>query len=261
MSNVLLGGSVTTLIIIGVIVVGGGLLAFAVIRIVKSLLLNVSRSLPFELLNSLRKDVESGEFARRAQTPVSLSGMDKIYGPQIQSDFPELNLDELKQRAERLAYSTLHVIDTEDLTGLSEAGDLYRSQVRHYLASLQSLGQHERYANVMIHRTVIANYVKQKGTCRIQFQSAVGAEYQKLDADEQVIAGHAGLTQFKFELEALYIQGGVLLDSHDLEALAFNCPNCGAPVPMLGDKVCQYCGSAIEPMNSRVWTFCRFERS
>ena len=32
------------------------------------------------------------------------------------------------------------------------------------------------------------------------------------------------------------------------------CPNCGAPIKNLGAKSCEYCGSAVEVINSRVWS-------
>ena len=31
------------------------------------------------------------------------------------------------------------------------------------------------------------------------------------------------------------------------------CPNCGAPIKMLGTKVCPYCGTGITELNIRVW--------
>ncbi len=32
-------------------------------------------------------------------------------------------------------------------------------------------------------------------------------------------------------------------------------PNCGDVISSLGEKECAYCGSAIEPVNIRVWHF------
>ena len=34
-----------------------------------------------------------------------------------------------------------------------------------------------------------------------------------------------------------------------------NCPNCGAPVKTLGEKFCQFCGTAIKEINIRSWKF------
>ena len=38
-------------------------------------------------------------------------------------------------------------------------------------------------------------------------------------------------------------------------ALGVNCPNCGAPVKTLGEKFCQFCGTAIKEINIRSWKF------
>ena len=88
---------------IGILALVGVLLAFFLIRSLVRLFQEMRNSVPSQLLRELTQDVESGEFMRRAQEPVSLSGMERIYGPMIQRDFPELNLEELKKRAERLA--------------------------------------------------------------------------------------------------------------------------------------------------------------
>ena len=243
----------------GALALIGVLLAFFLIRSLVRLFQEMRHAIPVKLIRDLTADIESGELMRRAQEPVSLSAMERIYGPMIQRDFPELNLEELKQRAERLTYTTLTAIDQENPTALSESPELYRTQVRQYLDSLASAGVHERFTDITLHRIVLSNYKKQAGTCRISFQIAVGAEYQKTSRDQQILAGGDSKTQFLFEIEALYVQDGDSLDSNAAESLAFNCPNCGAPVSGLGDLQCQYCGSSIEPVNIKVWTFASFQ--
>ena len=39
------------------------------------------------------------------------------------------------------------------------------------------------------------------------------------------------------------------------------CPNCGAPVTILGQKKCEYCGSALTVINRHVWTLSRIYES
>jgi len=246
------------LVIVGLIALGA-LFTWVLIRSYRNLVKRISSSVPSLLFNELKQDIESGDYERRMQEPVSLSGMDRIYGPQIQADFPELNLDELKNRAEQMARTTLTAIDSENPGVLSESSELFVAQVKAYLDKLRDVGQKEHFSEMTTHRTVISRYVKQSGTCRIQFQLAMSASYQKTDAKGKTIEGHDGITQFKFELEALYVQDLGQLESQSISALAFNCPNCGAPVPSLGDKACKYCGSAIDPLNIRVWTFSGFD--
>lgn len=243
---------------IGILALVGVLLAFFLIRSLVRLFQELRNSVPSQLMRDLTQDIESGEFMRRAQEPVSLSGMERIYGPMIERDFPELNLEELKKRAERLAYTTLTAIDQEDLTLLSESAEQYRTQVKQHLDRLASTGAHERFADITLHRIVLSDYQKQAGTSRISFQIAIGSNYQRSSQDQP--SGMAdGMRQFAFEIEALYVQDLDALSTDTTAARAFNCPNCGAPVPGLGDLQCQYCGSAIEPINVRVWTFAGFQ--
>jgi hypothetical protein len=245
-------------IIFGVLVLVGVGLVLGLLRLVGSGLHLWRNSLPALFFHRLKRDLDSGELAQRLQEPKSLPGMERIYGPQISADFPELNLAELQQRAEQLARDTLAAKDTGDPAGLSDAGDLYRAQFKQDLAALQRLGQADHFSAVTIHRCVLSDYMKSAGTCRIGFQLAIGAEYRKTAADGQIVAGGPGITQFRLFIEALYVQDRDRLDAQELEALAVNCPNCGAPVPALGARTCQFCNSAIEPVNNKVWTFSRF---
>jgi hypothetical protein len=258
--------TLVVLIIIGAAVAAGGILA--IILVSRRLLQQLKNSLPLAVLGRLKREMSSGELAQRLSQPISLSGMDAVYRPQIQADFPELNIDEWMIRAERLAVSTLSAIDAGDVSLLGEPGDLYASQIRRYMADLKDQGRQEHYSNIKVHKTVISNYLKSAGTCRMDFQLAAEADYEKTGPDglpsgrdDSLLLIKSGRpTQFKFEIEALYVQNPDDLASHDLDALAFNCPNCGAPISSLGDRRCSHCGSAVEPMNIRVWAFAGFRR-
>lgn len=234
------------------------LLVLALIRVVLNFIQQMRSSAAATLLSALQQDIASGDFNRRLQQPKSLSGMDAVFGPQVARDFPELNLDELKMRAERLACTTLAAISSENFDNLSEHSELYNSQLTSYLAGIQSVGEHELFTDIKIHRTVLADYRKAAGTCRLAFELAIEADYSRLDASGQLAAGGQGVRQFTGLIEALYIQDLTKTDQPSLDALAFNCPNCGAPVTEIGSRQCNYCNSAIEPLNSRVWTFCDF---
>jgi len=54
-----------------------------------------------------------------------------------------------------------------------------------------------------------------------------------------------------YETELLYVQDSGRFG--EAAAAGFRCPNCGAPVKSLGMKRCEYCQSALEPFNVRVW--------
>ena len=58
--------------------------------------------------------------------------------------------------------------------------------------------------------------------------------------------------QDRFKLEFIYI-----IDESKVEeskrVLGLNCPNCGAPIISLGEKVCNYCGTGIKDLVKKTW--------
>ena len=47
-----------------------------------------------------------------------------------------------------------------------------------------------------------------------------------------------------------------IVEENGMDAsMAINCPNCGAPLKMLGAKKCEYCGSPVLEFNIKVWNF------
>lgn len=250
--------AVTVIIVIGILVLTGVLLLAFIARLVSNFLRQARQAIPPAMLDQLQQAIQNGDLNPDHQEPVSLSGMDTIYAPQIRADFPELNLDELKQRAEHLAFSTLAAIDAANPALLSETSDLYADCLAQYLAGRQSAGRQEHYSDITIHRSVIADYRKGGGTCRIIFQLAVGARCRTTEEDTRNPEDRNGRTQFKMSLTALYVQDPSQPAAQGKTALAVNCPNCGAPVTSLGERQCSYCGSAIEPLNNRTWIFSDF---
>ena len=60
--------------------------------------------------------------------------------------------------------------------------------------------------------------------------------------------------QTVYEVDLVYLQDADKMGVY-AEGLGLTCPNCGAPVRNLGQKVCEYCGSGIIEVNTRVWKF------
>lgn len=199
-------------------------------------------------------------FARQAdelaQTPKSVSGMTRIYGPQIQKDFPDFNLEEFKNKAENLLISALSAISERNLSLLKDSTEEVRKQVENKIADNKRAGIREVYEQIQVHQTEIAAYVKRQGTCMITFQSAVGHLHYK-EKDGTVIEGdRERLTQTKYNMELLYIQD--VKQFSDGNAAGTACPHCGAPITGLGLMQCEYCGLAVTPINIKVWNLHQF---
>lgn len=101
------------------------------------------------------------------------------------------------------------------------------------------------YDALRIHRYAINDYKKSAGTCYVIIQYA--AEYRK----------SSKLTQSRFNVTMSYVMDATL--AGDSTSFALNCPNCGSPITMLGQKHCQYCGTAIIEVDRNVWNMQRVE--
>lgn len=191
-----------------------------------------------------------------AETPKSVSGMTRIFEPQIQKDFPDFNLVQFKNKAENMLISALQAISAGNISLLREASDEITEQVKNQIQANESEGVRETYRQIHIHRTEITNYVKREGKCIITFQSAVEYFHYK-EKDGRVTDGEKERKQqTRYNIEVMYIQNEKLAKLDN--AVGTTCPNCGAPIVNLGALRCEYCGMAVTPINLKVWTLHRY---
>ena len=75
------------------------------------------------------------------------------------------------------------------------------------------------------------------------------------DADGRLINGDRdNKLQTVYEVSLVYLQDADKMGVYG-EGLGLSCPHCGAPVRNLGQKFCEYCGSGVIEVNTRVWKF------
>lgn len=236
-------------IILGVIVVAG----YIGYRCVRAKLRKVSRTLfgTDSLVEGWERQADE-----LAATPKSVSGMTRIYGPRIQKDFPDFNLEEFKNRAESMLISALSAISAGDSSLLEKCTEEVRKQVNHRIDGNRRAGIREVYERIKIHQTEITAYVKKQGTCMITFQSAIEYFYYK-EKDGQLMGGDKKrLTQTRYNMELVYIQNADLAGGNN--AVGTTCPNCGAPITNLGAMYCEYCGLAVTAIHIKVWNLHQF---
>lgn len=188
-----------------------------------------------------------------AETPKSVSGMTRIFQPQIQRDFPDFHLEQFKNKVENLLVAVLEAVTTERIDLQEEVSLELITQVENCIAANRAAGIREVYSDIKVHRTEISDYRKKEGTCTIIFQSAV-EYYHYREKDGQLVDGNRERKeQTKYNTELLYIQDEKLAKAGN--AVGTTCPNCGAPITELGRMRCEYCGAAVTPINLKVWTF------
>ena len=191
-----------------------------------------------------------------AETPKSVSGMTRIFEPQIQKDFPDFNLVQFKNKAENMLISALQAISAGNVSLLRETSNELTEQVRNQIQANAAEGVTETYRQIHIHRTEITNYVKREGKCIITFQSAVEYFHYKEKEGRGTDGDKERKQQTKYNIEVMYIQNEKLAKLDN--AVGTTCPNCGAPIVKLGALYCEYCGTAVTPINLKVWTLHRY---
>lgn len=190
-----------------------------------------------------------------AETPKSVSSMTRLMEPQIVRDFPDFVWEEFRHKAENMLTSAFLAISANDIRRLQGASADVQAQVRNCIAENEAAGIQETYTQIRIHQTEIAGYHKKDGKCTITIQSAVEYYHCKIQDGHVTEGSKERKEQAKYNMELLYIQDS---DKADGNALGTVCPCCGAPVRTLGHMVCEYCGSAVTPVNTKIWELHKY---
>ncbi len=194
----------------------------------------------------------------------SVNSMTKTYLPQIMRDFPEFSYEQFKVKAEHALLAALAAISNDNTALMQDASEEFKMKVRSFIEMNQANEYDEDYSDCIIHQTEINSYTKRAGICRIILQSSL--EYYhtvKRKSDGKVIKGDANRkAQEKYNVELIYIQDKTKMEKigHGNDSIGSHCPNCGAPITVLGAKHCEYCGSALTQINVLVWSINNFTK-
>lgn len=201
-----------------------------------------------------------------SERPKSLNGMNDIYLPRIERDFPDFNLDQFIQKANSDLIKTLNAIESQDVDSLKGIVSVsFFEKAKNIVDDLKSQNIVQKYDDIRIHKTVLSRYRKEPGHCLITLQSSVEFFDYRM-RDEKVIDGSNSLkSQVRYEVDMINIQDLNKIQLHSSTytegAFGMHCPNCGAPVSMLGVKHCEYCGSPLMEIQIHSWHFSDFRRS
>ncbi len=173
-------------------------------------------------------------------TPLTLTGMEKLDLPRLNKDFKNLNINELKRDSENKVISCLNAIETKDSNNIKE--EILKIWINNKLQDLKD--KNVTYDSIKIHKTLLNRYEKNDAIATIKIHIALEYIYHEDKKSPQKI-------QTRFELEYIYI---IDEDKIGMEkGVGLNCPNCGAPIKNLGDKICSYCGSGVIDILKRTW--------
>ena len=191
-----------------------------------------------------------------SETPRSVQSMTGIYGPEILRDFPDFDLDLYRNKAKTVLRGYLNAIATCSADTLPE--EITPTLKNHILEIIENLEQNRRtqyYLEPVVHACEIGRYRKTGGEVVITFNTAVGLYAYLEDENGKVINGDKdNKLQTLYEIDLIYLQDADKMGVCG-EGLGLTCPNCGAPIKNLGQKFCDYCGTGVIEVNTRVWKF------
>lgn len=193
--------------------------------------------------SNLKDAIEMSELLD-SETPKSLSSMESISLNQIKKDFPDLNINELKSVVEKSILDCLGAIESKDVNKIDIKSDKVISWIKSKIKDLRN--KEIKYDKIKFHRTVINRYEKEGGIATIYFQSALEYFYKENNEIGRKV-------QDRFKLEFIYIIDESKVEESKI-VLGLNCPNCGAPITSLGEKVCNYCDTGIKDLIKKTWT-------
>lgn len=161
----------------------------------------------------------------------SLSSAGDLFLDRIKRDFPEYNPAMVLNRVKKDARIYLQSAKEGHTLFREGVSDSFRERLAHSLPTGVKGG-------IEVYNAALSDY-DDRGRDRILvFQAA--AEY--LDSRD-------ALRPVRLTLKYIAAYDGNV----DGEVRGFNCPNCGAPLPIVGSKICHYCGTGIKSSAGLGW--------
>ncbi len=209
-------------IILLIIIAGGALVA---LRYVARAALRVGN-----LASVLSGIIKKADFEAET-TPKSLSSAEPLLLDRIKRDFPEYNPELIRQRVMK---------DTRMFYESAQAGKcLYSDGISDQLKErLPSFLPPDVAGDIRVHKVALAAYDDASEDRVLTFQAAAS------------FRDRSGVTRQR-RLILKYLAAWSTDTMTGVKRS--NCPNCGAPVPIVGSKVCRYCGSALKVWAGTGW--------
>lgn len=161
----------------------------------------------------------------------SLSSAGDLFLDRIKRDFPEYNPAMVLNRVKKDARIYLQSAKEGHTLFREGVSDSFRERLAYSLPTDVNGG-------IEVYNAALSDY-DDRGRDRILvFQAA--AEY--LDSRD-------ALRPVRLTLKYIAAYDGNV----DGEVRGFNCPNCGAPLPIVGSKICHYCGTGIKSSAGLGW--------
>ena len=176
--------------------------------------------------------------ADNVDTPRSISSMEPVAAPDIQKDYPNLNINELKSNAEKAILNILMAVEAKNTTYLSG----YNPKIIAFTNTKINNNKNKtiKYEDIKFHRTAINRYIKETST--IIFVTTY--EYTLISNKKKTKIQDRIKTEYTYNKSRSY---------KNQYTLGLNCPNCGATITDELHHKCEYCGATALDIETSPW--------
>ena len=173
-------------------------------------------------------------------TPKSISSMEPVSIKDINKDFPNLNINELKSNAEKAILNVLMSIENKNTKYISG----YHPKILAYVNSkISDLGNKKiSYENIKFHRTAVNKYINKNKIYTIVFVTTFEYVIKEKKNEYKI--------QSRIKTEYTYNKDRT---NKELYKLGLNCPNCGATITDEKHHKCEYCGATALDIELSPW--------
>lgn len=239
-----------TLTIFLAIILGVIIFLTILVIIAKKKITSILNKLGFNSLNQIAEEIKRGEIEERT-TPKHTPGMTKLLIPKIVKDFPNFNEKELFNRVETSLLLIFNSLENKKVAN-SEELVLIKEKLKEIINDMKESNISERYFDIKFHNHALKYYKKDSSTLNITVSTSLEYYYLKKQNNKVLRDYTKYKKQTLYTVEFIYIFDPNKISKHQ-NLIGINCPNCGAPIKDLGNKVCRYCNSALEDINLKSW--------
>lgn len=161
----------------------------------------------------------------------TLSSAGDLFLDRIKRDFPEYNPAMVLNRVKKDARIYLQSAKEGHTLFREGVSDSFRERLAYSLPT-------DVKGGIEVYNAALSDY-DDRGRDRILVFQAAAEYFDSRDA----------LRPVRLTLKYIAAYDGNV----DGEVRGFNCPNCGAPLPIVGSKICHYCGTGIKSSAGLGW--------
>lgn len=236
-------------IVLGTII---GIILFLglIVFIIYKKITKFGNDLGFGNISEIKNLIKEGE-ERYNNEHKHVSGMTKLLVPKIVKDFPNFSESELFNKAEVSLLAIFRSLEEKKVSNIDEL-KLIKSNLKEIINDYKQNKITVSFDDIKFHEHAIKYYKKNSGVINITVSTSLEYYYEKKDDKKIIVKKENHKKQTLYTLEFIYIYDPEKYDSNQT-LIGVHCPNCGAPVKSLGEKVCAYCGSGLEDINLKHW--------